>query len=97
MPALQDLWSEVGSRRNDVVFLAVNRGDSKEQIASWWSEAGFRLKAVRQDGGAVSEAFGVRAYPTNYVIGPDGKVLYRGVGYDENAIRNALESTAAAR
>ena len=39
---------------------------------------------------AVGSAYGVQAYPTNYLIGPDGKVLWRGVGFNEEAIRKAL-------
>ena len=52
---------------------------------------------MRQTGDAVSRAFGVQAYPTNYVVGPDGKVLYRGVDYDEEALRKALAGTAKER
>lgn len=94
MPHLQGLWSEVSQQRNDVTFLAVNIGDDKDVIAQWWQDGKFSLRAVRQSGDEVSRAFGVQAYPTNYVVGPDGRVLYRGVGYDEQAIRKALASTA---
>ncbi len=94
MPHLSDLWSEVSSKRKDVVVLAVNVNDPKERIAEWWAEEGFAHQAVRQQGSEVSEAFGVQAYPTNYVVGPDGKVLFRGVGYDEAALKAALASTA---
>ena len=97
MPHLQGLWSEVSSKRNDVAFLAVNVNDPKERIAQWWKDSGFTLSAVRQKQDEVSRAFGVKAYPTNYVIGPDGKVLYRGVGYDEEALRKALAGTAKSR
>lgn len=48
------------------------------------------MTAVRQHGSAVSEAFGVQAYPTNYLIGPDGKILWRGVGWNEQALRGLL-------
>ena len=94
MPHLQDLWSEVAKEREDVEFLAINLGDEKEVIESWWKEGGFTLRAVKQEGGTLSTAFGVKAYPTNYVVGPDGKVLYRAVGYNEPALRRALESQA---
>ena len=100
MPQLQTLWSEVSSQRSDVAFLAINRGDDKEEIEYWWTNSEFTLQAVRQDDEDVSEAFGVKAYPTNYVVGPDGRVIYRGVGYDQEAqakIRLALDSTAPAR
>lgn len=39
---------------------------------------------------AVGEVYGVMAYPTNYLIGPDGTVLWRGLGFNEDAIRQAL-------
>ena len=94
MPHLQDLWSEVTQTRKDVEFIAINLGDEKDVIESYWKEGEFSLRPVQQEGGSVSEAFGVKAYPTNYVVGPDGKVLYRGVGYHEEKVRRALESTA---
>lgn len=93
MPELQDLWSEVSQNRDDVVFLCVNIGDEKEVIAKWWEEEGFTLRAVRQKQDEVSRAFGVQAYPTNYVLGPDGRVRYRGVGWDAAAVRRALAAT----
>ena len=93
MPHLSDLWSEVSSKRKDVVFLAIDLGDSTKVISTWWRDAGFKLSAVQQHEGDVSGAFGVQAYPTNYVIGPDGKVIWCGVGYDPAMIRGALAST----
>jgi hypothetical protein len=94
MPHLQDLWSEVSKKRDDVAILAVNINDPKDRIEKWWSDEGFTLQAMRQEEDEVSQAFKVKAYPTNYVIGPDGKVLYRSVGYYEDQLRQALASTA---
>ena len=94
MPHLQDLWSEISKQRDDVAFLAVNINDPKDRIAKWWADEGFTLPAMRQQKDEVSQAFKVKAYPTNYVIGPDGKVLYRSVGYFESQIEAALASTA---
>ena len=91
MPQLQNLWSEVQEKRDDVVFLCVNIGDEKEVIQKWWKEDGFTLQAMRQDGNAISSAFGVQYYPTNYLIGADGTITWRSVGYDEAAIREYLE------
>lgn len=39
----------------------------------------------------VGDKYGVMAAPTNYVIGPDGKVVFRSPGFDEDGIRKALE------
>lgn len=91
MPHLQSLWSEAQQKWGDkVAFVCVNIGDDKPVIEDWWSEQKFTLRAVQQDGDAVSRAFGVQFYPTNYVIGPDGKVLYAMVGFQEPALRKAL-------
>lgn len=45
----------------------------------------------RGDQYTVGKAYGVQAYPTNYLVGADGKILWRGVGFDENGLRAALE------
>ncbi len=34
--------------------------------------------------------YGVQAYPTNYIVGADGTVVYRSVGFDEAGLRAAL-------
>lgn len=94
MPHLSDLWAEVSSERDDVTFLSVNQGDSKQRIRDYWEEGGFLHPAVRQEGSDVSHAFGVIAYPVNFVIDPKGDVLYAAAGWDEPAIREALDSTA---
>lgn len=65
-------------------------GDEKSVIEKYWAEKGFTMRPVRQQESAVSDAFGVMAYPTNYVIGPDGKIAWRGVGWSEEAVRSAL-------
>ena len=38
----------------------------------------------------VWEKYGITGAPTNYVIGPDGKVVFRCAGFDEAGIRKAL-------
>lgn len=90
MPHLQDLWSEISKKRDDVAIVCVNIGDDADVINDYWKENEFSLTAVQQVGSKVSDAFGVMAYPTNYVIGKDGKVAWRGVGYNEDSIRSWL-------
>lgn len=72
------------------MFLAMNVGDTAEVIRDYWSESGFTFPAMMQEKGEVSASFGVRAYPTNYLIGPDGKVIWRGVGFEEEVVRELL-------
>ena len=48
--------------------------------------------AEKKEGGIydVGEKYGVSAYPTNYLVAASGKVIWRGIGFDEAAIRKAL-------
>ena len=39
---------------------------------------------------SVSTAYAVSAHPTNYLVGPDGKILWRSVGFNEAEFRAAL-------
>jgi peroxiredoxin len=94
LPHLQKIFEEYAKR--DVVVLAVNNGDSVDRIRKYFEEEKFTMLPVRQgDAGEISEAYGVMAYPTNYIIAPDGTVAWRGVGFDEEGMREALEKTAA--
>ena len=93
MPHLSDLWSEVSQQRQDVAFVSVNIGDSQQVVSDWWKEEGFAHEPALQQRDEVSRAFGVQAYPTHYVLGPDGRVLWRSVGWDPDALRAALDST----
>jgi len=89
---MQRLHDEFANR--GVQFLAVNFGDSPETIRAYFEKERFTFTPVRQDGDDVSSAFGVQSYPTNYVLGPDGRVAWRAVAFDEAALRVALGKIA---
>jgi Thioredoxin-like len=78
-------------------LVAVNRADSAEVINRYVDKNKFTFRIVM--GGsdaryAVGEAYGVMAYPTNYLVGADGTVLWRGIGFNEGVIRQALAKAA---
>ncbi len=75
---------------DSVVFLCVNKGDSAEVVDGLWKKKGFTTRAVRQEGTEVCDAFGVIAFPTIYVIGPDGTIRYRSTHFDGAALRAML-------
>ena len=82
MPHIQKLQDDLAGR-DDVVILALNRGDEKAVVADYWADEGFTFEAVyEEDGGANADAMGVQAFPTNIVVGNDGRVLYATVGFD---------------
>lgn len=73
--------------------MAVNANDSLETVTNYIKEGGFNFPIVMGGRGpsyTLGKAYGVQAYPTNYLISPDGKVLWRSVGFNEAGLRAAL-------
>ena len=71
----------------------MNANDPVDTIQKYIQEGNFTFKIVMGGEGenyTVGKAYGVMAYPTNYLVGPDGKVLWRSVGFDEAGLRAAL-------
>lgn len=86
------MYEELKSKGLEIV--AVNANDTEKRVLDYIGEGKFTFPIVMGGRGeqyAVGKAYGVRAYPTNYLVGPDGKILWRGVGFDEPALRSALE------
>ena len=73
--------------------MAVNYFDPPGTIQKYYNANGFAFPPVMNGQGEnnIAKNFGVRAYPTNYVIAPDGTVVARFVGYNEKGIREALK------
>jgi thiol-disulfide isomerase/thioredoxin len=89
LPHLQKLQKEYEKR--GVVVLAVNFGDQAETISTYFEREGFTFSAVRQSKDEISRAFGVRVYPTLYVIDAEGRIAWRGAGLDEPMLRAVLD------
>jgi hypothetical protein len=76
-------------------LIAVNGFDSEEVINKYVEEKKFTFPigmADKKEGGIYDVAlkYGVSAYPTNYLVDASGKVIWRGIGFNEAAIRKAL-------
>jgi hypothetical protein len=74
-------------------ILAVNPGDEKEVIEKYYKSGGFTFPTIMngKNDNDVIKNYRVVGYPTNYLIGPDGKVLKAFLGYQEDALKQALE------
>jgi peroxiredoxin len=89
-PHLQEIYDKFRTKGLNVI--GVNYGDPLDAIQEFRKE--FKLTMPLLQGGkgdtSVSKTYGVRAYPTNYVLDKDGKVYAQFVGYDEKALLKAL-------
>ena len=74
-------------------IVAVNANDSEAVITKYVNENKFTFKIVRGGSGeeyTLGKAYGVQAYPTNYLVDSTGKIVWRGIGFNEAALRDAL-------
>lgn len=79
-----------------MVVWCVDLTDAGEASKSrqWWREQGFTLRRVCMNARQAQKTLRIHMIPAHYVIGPDGTVRHRDVGYDEPALREALDMAA---
>lgn len=73
--------------------MALNGTDDADVINKYVKENNFTFligMKGKGDNYNASLQYGVMAYPTNYVLDSNGKVIFRSVGFDEEGIRAAL-------
>lgn len=91
---MQKIYDELKDKGLELI--AINGFDNKDVINNYVKENKFSFGIVMAGGDSgqsydVGKFYGVQAYPTNYVLDPEGKVVWRGVGFNEAEIRAALE------
>lgn len=87
-PLLDEYYRSMNPDSVSVLVLSV--GEDQETVREHWKEENFEVPvAVVEE--PVSDRFGVNAYPTNVIVGPYGRIVYRGEGFDSR-IREILQS-----
>jgi len=89
LPHLDALYRELKDHGFDL--LAVNHGDAVETIRKFAQEKGFALKMLLGGrpgaaGYGIFERYGVSAYPANYLLDAQGRVVWRRVGFEQNTL-----------
>ena len=74
-------------------YISVNNGDSKSVIDKYVKEGKFTFPIGMNGSGKndVPTLYGVQAYPTNYLIDANGKIVASFVGFDEEGMKAALK------
>jgi len=80
MPVLQKLQEKYG--KNEVIIAGINTWESGDPV-KYMQENGYSYLLLL-NGDEVAKIYQVSGIPTLYVIGPDGKILYGEVGFEDN-------------
>jgi peroxiredoxin len=89
LPHIQELWEKLEGK--EVLFIGVNLDRSVEDAERMARQKGLTFPSVRDEGGSVANAYGVRGIPCLVIIDADGKVVGRKLGYDP-AVTEMLET-----
>lgn len=73
-------------------IIAVNgTGEPRDEVKRWADQQGVPFPvALNKTPSDLVRIFGVRAYPTNVLYDREGRVIYKGEGYDSTALLKAL-------
>jgi peroxiredoxin len=78
MPSLQRLRARFRSHGLEV--LAINHQENAARVASFVERHGIAFPVARDHDGSIAIAWGVRVWPTTFVIGPDQHMAFSAVG-----------------
>ena len=95
MPSMQRLYDELGGDGFEIV--AVNMQEDSGTVQSFIDEHGFSFPILLDRSGQTARQYGVRGIPTSYIVGPQGRILARKVGFHEWDGDNTIEAFKALR
>lgn len=78
LPAVQVLHEKY-EKNPKVAILAMNVMDPNDKMAKYWREKNYTFPTLN-DADSLADEYGVRAFPSAYLIGPDGKVVRAAMG-----------------
>jgi cytochrome c biogenesis protein CcmG, thiol:disulfide interchange protein DsbE len=89
-PALQAAWEDY--RRRGVQFLGVNERDDAAAAKAFQKEWRITYPSGFDPAGALADDYEFVGLPSTFLINPDGRIVYRFIGYlDGDVLRAALD------
>lgn len=104
MPDIQALYEDWGENSGELVVLGVanpksdgypyNQDVTQEEVEAFLSEGGYTYPVVMDSTGDVFFSYAVRAFPTTFMIDPDGNVFgYVAGGISRSVMDSIVEQT----
>lgn len=79
MPALEDLWQRYHDKGLVILALSADR-DNLKRVEMFINEGHYSFPILLDTAGVVRKNYEIRALPTSYLIGRDGKFIGRVIG-----------------
>lgn len=72
-------------------MVAISRGEARETVEEFLSANGYRFPAALDPEQTVYQLFASNYIPRNFLIDADGKVVFAGIGYEEEEFAELTE------
>ena len=93
MPSLQRAWEQVGDE--GIMVMAVNVGEELEDVQRFLDQLPLDFPLPMDTDSTVTQRWPLRGLPTTFVVGPDGRLVYKAVGEREWDDPEILEQVRA--
>ncbi len=93
LPGVNKVAEKLGSDK--VVLIAVNQGETVEQINSFMKRRDWKFKAASDPSSSIGSKFGVSNIPQTVVIDPEGKIVAVHVGSSPDLLGKLTEEIQA--
>ena len=81
LPSMEKAYQKL--KAEDVVMLGINVGEDADTIFSFTADYPVTFPLLLDRDSKVTQAYPVIGLPTTFVIGPNGRIIYRAVGTRE--------------
>jgi thiol-disulfide isomerase/thioredoxin len=71
---------EALGKRHDVITVAMQSG-TEQELSHYLSERALDLRVIADPSGQLARQWGVQAVPASFIVGSDGRIRFRRVGY----------------
>lgn len=99
MPDIQKMYEDYGNNSGDLIVLGIaspNIGNESDAdgIANFLKQNSYTYPVVMDEGASIATKYGIRAYPTTFMINTEGKVFgYVTGALDARALENIVKQT----
>ena len=83
MPRLEPLWEKYRDKGVSVVAVEARRDRERALKFIGESKLTYHLLENDEENDVVRETFGVRSFPTSFLIDRDGRIMYCHVGFEK--------------
>lgn len=75
-------------------MIAVSRGEKRETVEKFMADNGYTFPAGLDTDESIFHKFATNYIPRNFLVGADGKVVFVGVGYEDDEFAAMVETIA---